>query len=209
MTAVAAATRSWHSQPSDRRPIIWRVMAIRYSPSELREMREALRAFREAYVAYIDRPSREAKAVAVRAMPEAELALHAGGGGVTLLDPPAMGYMRQQHRGLAQTAFIHETGWGQVDGREPYELVLDGMDSVDAVLAAEERRLAKLRRRPTYWLDRAVRTALMPAAYVVSVILGESAFKIDHSALGIPLRLLSVAADVSAIYFAGVAFRWW
>src|SRR5437588_11981221 len=117
-------------------------------------------------------------------MPEADVALRAGGGGVTLLDPPAMGAMRQEYRGLAQTAFIHETGWGQVHGREPYELVLDGISSADAVLAAEERRLAKLRRRPTYWLDRAVRTALMPAAYLVSVILGESASKIDSSAWG-------------------------
>ena len=137
-------------------------------------MREALRAFQEAYVAYINHPSREAKAAAVRAMPEAELALLTGGGGVTLLDPPAMGSMGQEYCGLARTAFIHETGWGQVHGREPYELVLEGIDSADALLAAEERRLAKIRRRPSYWLDRAVRTALMPAAYLVSVILGES-----------------------------------
>jgi hypothetical protein len=86
-----------------------------------------------------------------------------------------MGPMRQQYRGLSQTAFIHETGWGQVNEREPFELVLEGMGSADAVLAAEERRVAKARRRPTYWLDRAVRTALMPAAYLVSVIVGESA----------------------------------
>jgi hypothetical protein len=184
-------------------------MAAGYTLSELHEMREALRAFQEAYAAYLRSPSSVAKAAAVRAMPEAELALHAGGGGVTLLDPPAMGSMRQQYRGLAQTAFIHETGWGQVHGREPYELVSEGIDSADAVLAAEERRVAKLRRRPTYWLDRAVRTALMPAAYIVSVIVGESASKIDRSAWGMPLRLLSIAADVAAVYFAGVAFDWW
>ncbi len=142
-------------------------------------------------------------------MPEAEIALAAGGGGVTLLDPPALGAMRREYRGLSQTAFIHETGWGQVHGREPYELVLEGIASADAVLAAEERRLAKLRRRPTYWLDRAVRTALMPAAYIVSVIVGESASKIDRSGWGMPLRLLSVAADVAAVCFAGVAFNWW
>jgi hypothetical protein len=184
-------------------------MAAGYNPSELREMREALRAFQEAYVEYIRGPSPAAKAAAVHTMPEAELALHAGGGGVTLLDPPAMGPMRQQYRGLAQTAFIHETGWGQVHGREPYELVLDGIQSADAALAAQERRVATLRRRPSYWLDRAVRTALMPAAYIVSVIVGESASKIDRSVWGMPLRLLSVVGDVAAVYFAGVAFKWW
>ena len=184
-------------------------MAGGYTPSELGEMREALREFQDAYVAYINTPSPRAKAAAVRAMPDAELALRAGGGGVTLLDPPAMGPMRREYQGLAQTAFLHETGWGQVHGREPYELVLEGIDSVDAVLAAEERRLAKLRRRPTYWLDRAVRTALMPTAYVVSVIVGESASRLDRSAWGVPLRLLSVIADVAAVYFAGVAFNWW
>lgn len=197
------------SQASDPRRIIRWLMAAGYTPSGLREMREALRAFHEAYVEYIRSQSPAAKAAAVRAMPEAELALHAGGGGVTLLDPPAMGPMRQAYRGLAQTAFIHETGWGQVHGREPYELVLDGIQSADAVLAAQERRVAKLRRRPTYWPDRAVRTALMPAAYIVSVIAGESASKIDRSGWGMPLRLLSVVADVAAMYFAGVAFKWW
>lgn len=115
-------------------------------------------------------------------MPDAELALLQGGGGVTLLDPPAMGPMRQPYRGLSQTAFIHATGWGQVHGREPYELVLEGIQSADAVLAAEERRVARARRRPTYWLDRAVRTALLPAAYLVSVIVRESASEIDRTA---------------------------
>lgn len=172
-------------------------------------MREALRAFKDAYVAYLSNPNPAARAAAVRAMPEAEPAVLAGGGGVTFIDPPAMGPMRQQYQGLAQTAFIHETGWGQVYGREPYELVLEGLDSVDANLAAVQRRVAKRRRRPAYWLDRAVRTALMPAAYLVSVILGESAWTIDRSAWGLPLRLLSIAADVAAVYFAGVAFTWW
>jgi hypothetical protein len=83
------------------------------------------------------------------------------------------------------------------------------MESADAVLAAEERRQAKLRRRPTYWLDRAVRTALMPAAYLVSVLVGESAAHIDRSAWGFPLRVLSLVADLSALYFVGVALKWW
>jgi hypothetical protein len=142
-------------------------------------------------------------------MPEAEMAMLEGGGGYTFTDPPAMGSMRQQYSGLSQTAFLHETGWGPVHGRETYEMVLEGIESVDGVLAARERRVAMLRRRPTYWLDRAVRTALMPAAYSVSVIVGESAWKIDSSGLGMPLRLLSVVADVAAVSFAGVAFKWW
>lgn len=184
-------------------------MAGSYSPTELREMREALGDFRTAYVNYLQNPSATTKSAAVRAMPEAEVALLSGGGGVTLLDPPAMGPMRQQYRGLSQTAFIHETGWGQVNGREPYELVLEGIDSADAVLATEERRVAKLRRRPSYWFDRAVRTALMPAAYIVSVIVGESAGKIDRSAFGLPLRLISIVADGFGVYGGGKLLGWW
>jgi hypothetical protein len=87
--------------------------------------------------------------------------------------------------------------------------VLEGIASADAVLAAEERRTAAARRRPTYWLDRAVRTALMPAAYLISVLLGESARKIDRSAWGLPLRLLSLVADLSALYFVGAALGLW
>lgn len=74
-------------------------MAADYTPSELREMREALRAFQEAYVEYLRSPSPAAKAAAVRAMPEAELALLAGGGVVTFHDPPAMGPTRVESRG--------------------------------------------------------------------------------------------------------------
>jgi hypothetical protein len=188
-------------RPSGRASIIEAVPG--FSPSELREMRAALAAFQSAYVAYLQNPTPATKSAAVHAMPDAELALFAGGGGVTLLDPPAMGPMRQQYRGLSQTAFIHETSWGDVNGRPTYELVLEGIDSCEAVLEAEERRVAAARRKPSYWLDRAVRTALMPAAYLVSVIVGESAGKIDRSAAGLPLRLVSIVADVAGVYGAG------
>jgi hypothetical protein len=52
-------------------------------------------------------------------MPDAEEALLVGGGGYTLTDPPAMGPYRQEYRGLAATAFLHERAWGLVDGRQP------------------------------------------------------------------------------------------
>lgn len=81
-------------------------MATGFAPSELREMREALRAFQEVYVAYTRSPSAATKAASVRAMPEAEIALGAGGGGYTLvLARPrrangvhARGVHRERHR---------------------------------------------------------------------------------------------------------------
>jgi hypothetical protein len=40
----------------------------------------------------------------------------------------------------------------------------------------------------------------MIPTYIVGLILGESAVKIDRSALGLPLRLLAVVADALAVY---------
>jgi hypothetical protein len=180
-----------------------------YSLAELRTMRAALAAFQSAYVDYLRNPDQAAKSKVFRAMPDAELAILSGGGGVTFTDPPAMGSMRRMYTGLSQTAFIHETGWGDVHGRRPYELVLEGLESADAVLASEERRVADRRRHLTYWLDRAVRAALMLPAYLLSVILGESVGKIDRSAWGVPLRLLAIVADAAGVYGAGKAFRLW
>lgn len=106
-------------------------------------MREALAAFRGVYEEYLREPTKEKRSAVIRAMPDAEEALAAGGGGYRMTDPPAMGPYRQEYRGLAATAFLHETGWGQVHGREPYEYVLEGMEQADAVLAAAERKAAR------------------------------------------------------------------
>src|SRR4051794_30984807 len=104
-----------------RRIIPWlmaELVAADHTPSELRELRESLRLFHEAYVEYLRNPSKATKAAAIRALPDAEVALHEAGGGYTFSDPPAMGPMRRYYQGLAQTAFLHETAFGQVDGRE-------------------------------------------------------------------------------------------
>jgi hypothetical protein len=58
-----------------------------YRSSELREMREALRVFTDAYVAYLQNPSSQGRSQVLRAMPEAEMALSTGGGGMTFTDP--------------------------------------------------------------------------------------------------------------------------
>ncbi|MDP9346697.1 MAG: hypothetical protein M3P44_13480, partial [Actinomycetota bacterium] len=155
-------------------------------------MREALQAFVTAYADYLENPSPDPRSRVVRAMPEAGEALMAGGGGYTFTDPPAMGGMRQTDTGLGATAFLHEQrGWEEVHGQPTPLLVLRGIASADAVLAVEERKAverlaveereaAKRRRSPLYWADRAFRAALMLPAYLVSVIAGESAGKIDR-----------------------------
>jgi hypothetical protein len=180
------------------------------TPAELHGMREALQAFKTAYTEYLENPTSDRRSRVIRAIPEAEEALLTGGGGYTFTDPPAMGPMRQTYMGLSATAFLHEQrGWGEVHGRPPFELVLEGIESADAFLAVEERKVAERRGRPTYWIDRAVRAALMLPAYIVSVILGESVGKIDRSAWGLPLRVLAVVADALGVYGAGKAFGWW
>ena len=101
---------------------------------------------------YLKGPSSATNAAVYRAMPEAEMAMLEGGGGYTFTDPPAMGSMRQQYSGLSQTAFLHETGWGPVHGRETYEMVLEGIESVDGVSAlgsGEWRCFVAV--RPTGW----------------------------------------------------------
>ena len=72
-----------------------------------------------------------------------------------------------------------------------------------------ERRARERRRSPAYWADRAVRAALMLPAYLVSVIVGESAGRIDRSGWGIPLRVLAVVADGLAVYGGGKLFGLW
>jgi hypothetical protein len=173
-------------------------------------MREALHVFAAAYRDYLQNPTQEGRSAVLRTLPEADVAAQVSGAGMGFTDPPAMGAARRTYTGLSGTAFLHEQfGWEEVNGRPTPVLVLEGVERADAALAAEERRVAKRQRNPLYWIDRAIRLALMLPAYLVSVILGESVWKIDRSALGLPFRVLAVVANVLGVYLAGQALGWW
>jgi hypothetical protein len=153
-------------------------------------------------------PPPELRLRVIRAMPEAEEPPTVGGGGVTFTDPPALGAMRRRTEVSPARAFLHEQpSWrGGVYGRPTYQLVLEGIESADAVLAAQGRRTApapELLDRPRD--SDGAHAACLPR----SVILGESAGKIDCSAWGLPLRLLAVVADILVVYGAGKLFGWW
>jgi hypothetical protein len=54
-----------------------------------------------------------------------------------------------------------------------------------------------------------LRTLLMIPAYLVGLVVGQSAGKLDRSAWGLPLRVLAIVADGLGVYGAGRAFGWW
>jgi hypothetical protein len=174
-------------------------------------MRETLGAFTAAYVDYLKNPTQETRSQVLRLIPEADEALMAGGGGFAFTDAPAMGPFRQRYATLSATAFLHEQhGWERgVHGRPTHDLVIEGLERADSVLTVAQSRAVERRRRPTYWLDRAVRAVLMLPAYILSVIVGESVGKIDRSAWGLPLRVLAIVADALGVYAGGKLLKLW
>jgi hypothetical protein len=92
------------------------------------------------------------------------------------------------YTGLANLAFLHEQpGWGGYDN-PPYEAVIFNLDAARAHLVDAAEQAEARRRNPLYWIDRALRALLTIPAYLVGLIVGESAVKIDRSAWGLPLR---------------------
>jgi hypothetical protein len=88
-------------------------------------------------------------------------------------------------------------------------MVLDSLDMATARLADKRQQAVAKRRNPLYWIDRALRTLLMIPAYLVGLVVGQSAGKLDRSAWGLPLRVLAIVADGLGVHGAGRAFGWW
>lgn len=133
------------------------------------------------------------------------------GMGIVVTSPPAMGG-GVTHRGLANVAFLHETpGYRPIgeEGGATFQLVLDSVDQSIAYLVEYEKDLSRARRRPLYWVDRAIRALLSVPAYLVSVLFGVSRPKVEGSWLGVLLRCLAAVAEVFGILAAGRALGLW
>ena len=198
-----------------------------HSPSYYERHLKRLHDFREAYVTYMNdvvegiyagnpienSPQRsrvlELGTLAEQAMTVAEL------------HPPAI------HRppnspgpsavGLLAVAIAHEDpvfrrGAGPFVSeprRQPYELAIDSVDIAVArikELLDEERRR---RRKPTYWIDRGLRSVLGLPAYVISLLFGFDRYSLPPSqarALWVVSIVIEAAVGVVA---SGSVFRWW
>lgn len=182
------------------------------SPRELRRKIASLRAFQEAYEAYLHATSRDGSDVS----PEEERELRrnvssrapAAEEAMTLrpfikVPPMAGGYTMH---GLANVVFAHETTPFLTP---PYEQVLD---AVDGSIAAQEERLRKARQRrrtPLYWLDRLLRAVLGFPAYLLGIILRMPSGRIEESPWGAPLRVAALATEVALIIIGGREVGWW
>jgi hypothetical protein len=149
----------------------------------------------------------------IDAIPRAQEALNASGMDLVVIDPPALGSARQAYEGLANTAFLHERpGFrtpGLGGGPTLCDNVIDTIDQGSAQLVNDLEVAERLRRRPLYWFDRAVRLLLAIPAYIVSRVVGTSVVRVERSAWGLPLRCLAVVADAFAVYLGGQHFGWW
>jgi hypothetical protein len=186
------------------------------SPKQIEAHIAALDAFRSVYDTYLDAPGgadgTERQAV-IEAIPAAERAMDAAPLGYYVDDPPALGAARQRHVGLTSTAFLdEEPGYALAAayaGRPVADGVKDAVGLAKSKLADQLQTARAERRRPAYWIDRALRALLLIPAYLVSLIVGESAHAIDRSAWGLPLRILAVVADAFGIYAGGRLIGVW
>lgn len=184
------------------------------SPSGIRSHIAALDVFDAAYAAYLagGRDSHELRQRVIEATPAADEALVAANAQFVIETPPML-QPPLRYSGLANTAFLHEhpgfrpNPYG--DAPTVFEQVVYSIHQGRARLVHMEGKAKRQRRRPTYWIDRALRALLLIPAYLVSLIVGRSALTIDRSAWGLPLRLLAVVADALGAYGGGKLLGLW
>ena len=180
------------------------------SPQELHEYINALSAFHKAYRAFLEGGSDDAelRGAVLATIPAAQRALTAANHHMVVADPPMTGGVTT-YTGLSTIAFLHERPGFRLSEPPLYTAVIDNVVGAQAKLKDMAEQEARRRRTVTYWGDRLVRALLSIPAYIVSRVIGVSVTKVDRSAWGLPLRLLGVAADATAVYFAGRAFKLW
>ncbi len=195
------------------------------SPKHYRELRRALRDFRNPYVEYMNRIMSNVyegghvtrgseRSELLRKAVLAGHAVNRTGIRVAWLPPAVMNAPPLE--GLANVAFAHENPlyWEPDEGLylrgspRPFDLVVDALDSADVILEERQREAERLRKSPFYWGDRVLRAILGFPAYLVSLILG-----FDRRALSTTsaraLWWLSLAADAAGIYGFGMLVEWW
>jgi hypothetical protein len=187
------------------------------SPKCLREHRKALVHFHNRYLAYLDAALRggaspqvvfDLRSDVLAAIPAAQRALDVAGVGLIYTPPPAFGGPVMS--GLGNLAFLHERSPYQLPGaKPPYADVIDMTKLAMQYLEDAAKNETRRRRNPLYWIERAFLSTLALPAYVVGAIVGVPRERIDGSALGLPLRLVAVAADLSSLWALGKAAGWY
>lgn len=174
---------------------------------ELHRHREAVIAFHNAYSEYLDAGPRgdpELRAAVQALVPAAERGLSVACMETVLYPPPMFG--GPVLRGLTNMIFQHETTGAY---RETPGWILDACRVAGATLEGRMDTLRRQRKNPIWWIDRFLRAVLGIPAYLISLILRTSYVRIDSSAFGVVLRLISAAGAIAGIYFGGNQAGWW
>ena len=175
------------------------------SPKEVHEWQQALHAFEDAYVAYLNATldgsadaatALQLRHAVLRAIPAASDVLGKLRADLAWFPPPAAG--GPVMRGLENMVFLHEMPWGGI-GAPPYQLVLDAVVDGDAALELIDGKVRRKRKNPLYWADRGLRALLGLPAYVVSLVFGVPLSRIEESAWGTALRVASFAVEVCVL----------
>jgi hypothetical protein len=111
--------------------------------------------------------------------------------------------------------FIHETPCGGLTSGmlgnwpTPYQGVIDIVDASLSKLEQMDYAIRHRRRNPLYWGDRMLRALLGFPAYLLGLILGVPASRIDESPFGIALRVAAFAVESIGLALAlNAHFNW-
>ena len=196
-------------------------------PSYYEGLLDLLRDFRETYVTYMNEIVEGVYAGdPIENSPQRSRVLELGtlaGRAISVagLTPPAV------HRpslspgppavGLLAVAIAHEDpvfrrGAGPLVSeprRQSYELAIDSVEIAAArikELLDDERRQ---RRKPTYWIDRGLRSVLGLPAYLISLLVGFDRYSLPPSQAR-ALWVVSVIIETAvAVVTSGSVFDWW
>jgi len=190
------------------------------SPRTIRQWNHDLVAFRDAYVTYLNdtlgkngTPALQARrSEVVRLAQPAQVAMDELGASFVWLPPPIT--QSGPMSGLLNTVFVHETPFGDGAGAlfnwpKSYEGIINLVDSCRAQLATMDREVRRRRRSPLYWGDRVLRALLGFPAYLLGLIFGVPASRIDDSVWGTSLRVAAFVVETALLVIGlNELFNW-
>jgi hypothetical protein len=177
-------------------------------PRQVREWRHDLVAFRDTYVDYLNKTVSgpalpDLRAEVLRRAQPAQVALTRLRADFVWIGPPVAG--SPVMRGLFNTTFIHETPYGGLTNGmfgnwpTPYQGVIDIVDASLSKLEQMDVEIHGRRRNPLYWGDRILRALLGFSAYLLGLIFGVPASRIEESAWGTALRVMAFVVEVGVL----------
>ena len=123
--------------------------------------------------------------------------------------PPAVGLLAVA---IAHEDPVFRRGAGPLVSeprRQPHDLAIDSVDiavaRIKELLGDERRR----RRKPTYWIDRGLRSVLGLPAYVISLLFGFDRYNLPPSQAR-ALWVVSIVIEAAVgVVTSGSVFHWW